>query len=89
MASPDHASHAAILHVVRAGARHRSDDLIGARPITHHATSSGLICLRRRPVGAQCLAAHGTDGMMPSAMVRNSTPSGQLVGNWMRMRAAC
>jgi hypothetical protein len=27
--------------------------------------------------------------MMPSATVRNSAPSGQLVGNWMRMRAAC
>jgi len=26
---------------------------------------------------------------MPSATVRNSAPSGQLVGNWMRMRAAC
>jgi transposase len=25
--------------------------------------------------------------MMPSAMVRNSAPSGQLVGSWMRMRA--
>jgi hypothetical protein len=26
---------------------------------------------------------------MPSATVRNSGPSGQLVGNWIRMRVAC
>src|SRR6267154_5165801 len=34
-------------------------------------------------------AAHGADGMMPRATVRNSAPSGQLVGSWMRMRARC
>jgi hypothetical protein len=49
----------------------------------------------RRPRAAgrraypRCPAAHGADGMMPSATVRNSAPSGQLASKWMRMRAAC
>ena len=56
---------------------------------TRCATRLGLICLCRRLVGARSPAAHGPDGMRPSATVRNSAPSGQLVGSWTRMRAMC
>src|SRR5580692_10738445 len=34
-------------------------------------------------------AAHGPDGMRPSATARNNARSGQLVGSWTRMRAMC
>ena len=33
-ASPDHAPRGAFLHLRRGGARHRSDRLIGANPLT-------------------------------------------------------
>ena len=36
---------------------------------------------RRRLVGARSPMAQGPDGTKPSATARNSTPSGQLVGN--------
>jgi hypothetical protein len=57
-------------------------------PPTHSATRLGLICLARRRIGAQCPAAH-PDGARRSAIARNKRASGKLVGNWMRMRAAC
>src|SRR5207302_4952144 len=56
---------------------------------TRLTTRLGLICRGRRPVGAHCPAVHGPDGMRPSATVRNSALSGQLVGSWTRMRAMC
>src|SRR4030088_1906754 len=56
---------------------------------TRLATRMGLICLRRRLVGARGPAAHGPDFSRPSAQVRNNAPSGQLVGSWTRMRAVC
>lgn len=43
----------------------------------------------RRLGGARGPADHGPDGSRPSATVRNSARSGQLVGSWMRMRAMC
>jgi hypothetical protein len=49
----------------------------------------GLICLLRRPVGARGPAAHGPDGISPSATARKSVPSRQLVGSCTRMRAMC
>jgi hypothetical protein len=42
---------------------------------------------RRRCAGPP--AAHGPDGIRPSATARNKAASGQLVGSWMRMRAMC
>jgi hypothetical protein len=38
---------------------------------------------------ARSPAAHGPDGMRPSATARNTTRSRQLVGSWTRMRAMC
>src|SRR3979411_3357197 len=56
---------------------------------TRLATRMGLICLRRRLVGARGPAAHGPDRSRPSATVRNNAPSGQLVGSWLWIRALC
>ena len=39
---------------------------------TRYATRVGLICLGRRLVGARGPAAHGPDGMRPSATDRGS-----------------
>src|SRR4051794_14442719 len=47
----------------------------------------GLICPGWRLVGAHGPAVQGPDRMRPSATVRNSVASGQLVGSWTRMRA--
>ena len=50
----------------------------------------GVDLPRRRHVGAaRGPAAHGPDGIRPSATSRDNAPSGQLVGSWMRMRAMC
>jgi hypothetical protein len=43
----------------------------------------GLICLGRRLVGAQCPAAHGPDGIKPSATVLNNAPCGQVLAKWL------
>src|SRR5579859_4612818 len=85
--NPDHAPRDAFSDLFRAGARHRADHMIGAIPLTMQRVWVDLPLLAAH--GAQCPAAHGADGMMPSATMRNSAPSGQLVGNWMRMRASC
>src|SRR5579872_3380092 len=85
--SPDHAPGDAFSHLFWAGARRRADHLIGAIPLTMQRVWVDLPSLAARR--ARRPAAHGADGMMPSATMRNSAPCGQLVGNWMRMRAAC
>src|SRR5258707_15674172 len=86
--SPDHAPRTPFLHVRAAHARRRPvrSDRFAA---THSATRLGLICLSRRRIGAQRPAAHPLDGARRSATARNSRPSGQLVGSWIRMRARC
>src|ERR1700722_10069620 len=87
-ASPDHAPRGGFLHIVAAGVRRRSVRLDRCEA-TRHATRLGLICLCRRLVGAYGPAAHGPDGIRPSATARNNARSGQLVGSWTRMRAMC
>src|SRR5258708_3714954 len=86
--NPDHAPRGPFLHLRAAHARRRP-----ARPdrcaATHSATRLGLICLARRRTGARSPAAHALDGARRRATARNSRPSGQLVGNWIRMRARC
>src|ERR1700686_1475661 len=85
-ANPDHAPRGGFLHIVAAGVRRRSVRLDRCEA-TRHATRLGLICLCRRLVGAYGPAAHGPDGIRPSATARNNARSGQLVGSWTRMRA--
>jgi hypothetical protein len=83
-ANPDYAPPAVFLHA-------RPSRLLHAHAVdpsgldrcasTRCATHWGLICRDRRRIGAHGPAAQGPDCIRPSATVRNSAPSGQLVGS--------
>src|SRR5262249_47265842 len=82
--SPDYAPPAAFLHARPSCLLHAHDlDPSGLDRCasTRCATRVGLICRDRRHIGAHGPAAQGPDGIRPSATVRNSAPSGQLVGS--------
>src|ERR1700719_62992 len=88
MSSLNHAPRLAFL-ACWAGARTPSIRPSGSVCVNSLCNALGIDLPRRRLVGARSPVAQGPDGIRPSATARNSAPSGQLVGNWTRMRAIC
>jgi hypothetical protein len=76
----NHAPRLAFL-ACRAGARTPSIRPSGSVCVNSLCNALGIDLPRRRRIGAHSPAAQGPDGIRPSATVRNSAPSGQLVGS--------